>query len=195
VRKGWRVAAAAAVAAGLVAGGVLAIATLRDQPPLREEAGAPQPPEAQDEAAPAEGVAGAPAQGALRAQAPAPQLTSSSTDYEPAALAPLARRLRDDARSALAAGFPATAADYYREFDASAFAPPTRRAVRCALSDIPPEQALVPLVIEEASFQGSPAYVAAFLQGPAPEQPYDRILIWVADRESCALRSLASQQL
>ena len=196
--RAWRVVTATAVAAGLAAAGVLTFATLRGEEPLREEAGAPapRPAEAQGEAAPAAGgVAGEAATDALRAQAVAPEVTTSSTDYEPGDLAPLARRLRDDARAALTSGFPPTASDYYRQFDASAFASQTRRAVRCALADIPPEQAVVPLVIEEASFQGSPAYVAAFLQGPAPEQPYDRILIWVADRDSCALRSLASQQL
>jgi hypothetical protein len=134
-------------------------------------------------------------EGRLLAEQAAPVITTSTVDYEPKTLAPFARRLRDRAESALAQGFPPTANDYYRRFDASAFDPQTRRAVQCALSDVSPEQAVVPILIEEATFQGSPAYVAGFLQGPAPDQPYDRILIWVADRESCALRSLASQQL
>jgi anti-sigma factor RsiW len=194
--RGWRIVAASAVAAGVIAGGILVAGTLRTEGPVetREQAGEPAPaPEAAGEAAVGDEVkAGAPE--ALAAET-APVVTTSRTDYEPKALAPFARRLRDDARAALAQGFPPTATDYYRRFNTSAFDPHTRRAVRCALADISPEQAVVPFVIEEATFQGSPAYVAGFLQGPAPDQPYDRILIWVADRESCALRSLASQQL
>jgi hypothetical protein len=37
--------------------------------------------------------------------------------------------------------------------------------------------------------------VASFLQGPAPDQAYDRVVIWVVGREDCRLRSLASQRL
>jgi hypothetical protein len=196
--RGWRIVSATAVAAAVIGGGILVVGTLRSDGPAdtREQAGEPPAapaPEAAGEAAVTDELkAGAP--GTLAAET-APVVTASRTDYEPKALAPFARRLRDDARAALAQGFPPTAIDYYQRFDTSAFDPPTRRAVRCALADVSPEQAVVPFVIEEASFQGSPAYVAGFLQGPAPDQPYDRILIWVADRESCALRSLASQQL
>lgn len=196
--RAWRIVSATAVAAGLIAGGILVAGTLRSEGPVetREQAGEPPAapaPEAAEEAAVGQAVK-AGTSGTLAAEA-APVVTSSQTDYEPKTLAPFARRIRDDAHAALAQGFPPTASDYYQRFDTSAFDPNTRRAVRCALSDVSPEQAVVPFVIEEATFQGTPAYVAGFLQGPAPDQPYDRILIWVADRESCALRSLASQQL
>ncbi|HEV3474977.1 MAG TPA: zf-HC2 domain-containing protein [Actinomycetota bacterium] len=195
----WRVVGAVAVAAGVAAAGILVVGSLGEegpsmvsQQPRRPEA-APLPQArgegpAEDVMAGSEGLA-ATGTGAV------PVVTASRTDYEPKALSPLARRLRDDARAALAQGFPPTATDFYREFDPSAVDTQTRRAVQCALADVSPQQAVVPFIIQEATFQGVPAFVAGFLQGPAPDQPYDRILIWVADKESCALRSLASQQL
>jgi hypothetical protein len=61
--------------------------------------------------------------------------------------------------------------------------------------EVPPEELVVPFVIEAARYEGDMAYVAAFLQGPDPGAPYDRILLWVVDRESCALRTFASQRL
>jgi hypothetical protein len=63
------------------------------------------------------------------------------------------------------------------------------------LEEVPPDQLVVPFVIEGARFDDTPAYVAAFLQGPAPDRRYERVLIWVVDRRSCALLSLASQRL
>jgi hypothetical protein len=63
------------------------------------------------------------------------------------------------------------------------------------IAEVPPEQLVVPIGIEEARFDGRPAYVAAFLQGPAPDERYDRVVIWVVARESCSLLSLATQRL
>ena len=54
---------------------------------------------------------------------------------------------------------------------------------------------MVPFLIQEARFQGDPVYVAAFLQGPGFDAPYDRMLIWVVHRETCALRYYASHRL
>jgi hypothetical protein len=129
---------------------------------------------------------------------PAPTLpiyNETRRDYEPAGLSPLARRLRDEARVAIAAGVEPTATGFFEDFDPSAFTPDVRQAIRCVLTDLPPDQLIVPYRIEAASFQGEPAYVAAFLQGPAPDQPYDRVVIWVVSRQGCRLLSLASQQL
>jgi len=134
--------------------------------------------------------------GALQAAAPAlPTYLETRRDYEADGLAPLARRLRDEAHEALKLGIQPTAREFFETFDPAAFTVPVRRAIRCVLAEVPPEQLIVPFRIEAAAFEGTPAYVAAFLQGPTPEDPYDRVVLWVVDREGCSLLSLASQVL
>jgi hypothetical protein len=124
-----------------------------------------------------------------------PTYLESRRDYEAKDLAPLARQLRDEALDALDQGAQRTAKTFFESFDPAAFTVPVRQAIRCVLTEVPPEQLVVPFRIEAASFEGQPAYVAAFLQGPTPEDAYDRLVIWVVDRETCSLQSLASQVL
>lgn len=124
-----------------------------------------------------------------------PTYSESNRDYDNADLVQLGRRFEERSKTALAGGLAPTATAFYRDFDPAAFTPQVREAIECSLREIPPEQLLVPFAIEAASFQGEPAYVAAFLQGPAPDQPYDRVVLWVVARDSCALRSLATQRL
>jgi hypothetical protein len=116
-------------------------------------------------------------------------------DYTAAELVDLGRRLRDRANQALAAGFPPTADAFFEDFDFEALSPEVRRADRCVQKEVPPGQPVVPFLIQGASFEGEPVYIAAFLQGPAPSAPYDRLLIWVVDRDTCALRYYASHAL
>ncbi|MGH2710938.1 MAG: anti-sigma factor family protein [Actinomycetota bacterium] len=133
---------------------------------------------------------------ALAATGPVvPTYEESDRRYRSKDLAPLARKLRDDAQAAIAAGLSPTATSYFDGFDPAAFGPEVEQAIRCVLNEIPPSQLVVPFRIEAASFEGSPAYIAAFLQGPTPDDPYDRIVIWVVHRESCSLLSLATQVL
>jgi anti-sigma factor RsiW len=47
----------------------------------------------------------------------------------------------------------------------------------------------------EAEFEGTPAYIAAFLESPGAGQPPDQVLIWVASIEDCELVSAATQQV
>ncbi len=132
----------------------------------------------------------------LRAVAAAlPTYLETRREYDADGLAPLARRLRDEALEALDLGVQPTASEFFESFDPAAFTVPVRQAIRCVLAEVPPEQLIVPFRIEAATFEGTPAYVAAFLQGPTPEEPYDRLVIWVVDREGCSLLSLASQVL
>lgn len=187
--------AAGAAAAVLLAGGFVVIRGLATgqgdgvagapagAPGLERPAGAES--EAADEAVP----------GLAQRRPSVPTFSESGRDYDSAALAPLGRRLRDRARLALAAGLSPTATAFFREFDPAAFTPRIREAIECSLHEVPPEQLLVPFSIEAASFQGEPAYLAAFLQGPAPDQPYDRVVLWVVGLDSCSLRSLATQRL
>jgi Putative zinc-finger len=57
-----------------------------------------------------------------------------------------------------------------------------------------PEDAPAVRVIE-ARFQGTPAYLGAFLTGPGSDQPPDHLTIYVVSREGCALLSFARQRL
>jgi hypothetical protein len=189
--------AAAAAAAVLVAGSVVVIrAVLTSEDEAGGGAGSAEraPGEAPEAGPEAEG--GAVPQGALAAdRAAVPTYSESNRDYDQADLVAVGRRLRDRARGTILEGLAPTATRFFRDFDPAAFTPQVQRAIECSLREVPPEQLLVPFSIEAATFQGEPAYVAAFLQGPTPDLPYDRVVIWVVARESCSLRSLASQRL
>jgi putative zinc finger protein len=191
----WRVAAPIAAAAVLVAGGIIVVSRLGG-PEVRDVAGGaggggePVAPQQAPEAA--ESAAG---DRTLAALAPAPRYSESGADYAPADLATVARELRGDVGQALEGGLAPTATKFFQAFDISALAPRLRDIYRCVVAEVPPDQLIVPFAIEAASFEGEPAYLASFLQSPAPDQPYDRILIWVVGREDCSLRSLASQRL
>jgi anti-sigma factor RsiW len=205
--RAWQFVGAAAAAAVLVAGAVFVFSNL-DAGTQQEAAGGgggqdSGPARAEDSKAKGggEGLAGTSAdqeEAPALAAAPIPQLPiykESNRRYESKDLAPLARRLRDDANGFLASGLSPFASAFFAEFDPASFTPEIRRAIRCVLTDVPPQQLIVPLRIEAASFQGQPAYIAAFLQGPTPDDEYDRIVMWVVHRESCDLISLASQLL
>jgi Putative zinc-finger len=116
-------------------------------------------------------------------------------NYDPAALARLAPRLRAQAEAALRKGFPRTTERFFLELTLDQVPGPSRRAIRCASEGLPPDQPAAPFRIEAARFQGEPVYVAAFLRGPDAFAPHDRILIWVVSREACTLRYFASQKL
>jgi Putative zinc-finger len=47
----------------------------------------------------------------------------------------------------------------------------------------------------EAEFDGTPAYIAAFLESPGADQPPDKILIWVAAVDGCRFLSGATQPI
>ena len=47
----------------------------------------------------------------------------------------------------------------------------------------------------EAEFDGTPAYIASFLEGPGADQPPHKILIWVAAVDDCRFLSGATQPL
>ncbi len=58
-----------------------------------------------------------------------------------------------------------------------------------------PARTLVPLLIERARFEGDRAYITAFLQGPEPDLPYERLQIIAVDLDTCALLHFARLQL
>lgn len=197
-RRGWAIAGAAAAAAVILAGSIVVVsqAILGEE---ADQAAAPAAPEDAQEQGGGEGAAGTAAApesgGRSLAQAVTVRFTTTKEDYTPAKLATLGRELRDEANIVLGKGFPQTSNQYFAGFRIESLIGEARTAVQCALADVPAEQPVVPFLVQRASFQGTPAYVAAFLQGPSPTTPYDRLLIWVVDRETCALLYYAAQRL
>lgn len=196
-RRVWALAGAAAVAAGILAGGVVLVGQglLGGEQGQGVGAGAPQPAQEQD--GPTEESAGEKADSSLatRDAATSIRFTTSQQDYTPASLANLGRSLRDDARTLLAQGFPKTAEVYFANVEVESLAKEPREALQCVLREVPADQPVVPILVQKAFFEGKPAYVVAFLQGPSETTPYDRLLIWVADRETCSLEYYAAHRL
>jgi hypothetical protein len=195
----WRVVASVGAAAVLLAGGYVVIQSLgegtRERARLTEEAGgagAGEDAPAAPEGAPLEGEA---ADSEQARTGDLPRYSRAPTNYAQADLVVLARSLRDEARSVLDRGLARSATSFYAAFDPSTLPRDLREVYRCVVAEVPPEQLIVPFTILEAEFEDEPAYIASFLQGPAPDQPYDRLVMWVVGRDDCRLRSLASQRL
>jgi hypothetical protein len=186
-RRAWIAVGAAAAAAGVLLGAIVVVGSLGEQQGAPGAAGPPS--------APQEEKATMPAAGEQELQGGDLIVRRTGRDYTPTTLAALGRRVRDQVGTTLATRADMTAQDFYAGFDIESLSPKIRRTVNCVFREVPPEQLLVPYSIQEASFQGQAAYVAAFLQGPSPDTPYDRVLIWVVDRKTCSLRYYAAQQL
>jgi len=196
-RRTWRGVGMAAAAAGLIAAGAITVSVIGRGGPQDTLGGGGQTGEP---AAPAPAQEGGDAFEAQDAQAGGrialtPTYRETGREYDQDSLARLGRRFRDEAAVMLDLGFPPTATAFLQDFDLADLAPDARRAYRCVIEEVPPSQPVAPVAVEGASFEGTPAYVAAFLQGPTPDSPYDRVVIWVVEREGCSLLSLASQQL
>ena len=65
------------------------------------------------------------------------------------------------------------------------------RCLRTAFEGFPGD----PVRLVEASFEGTPAYLAFVLEGPGAEQPADQMTVWVAARDDCSIVSLTSVRL
>jgi hypothetical protein len=65
---------------------------------------------------------------------------------------------------------------------------PALRCLRSAGAPVDePADALVRLI--EASYEGTPAYVAVFVESPGAGQPPDKVVVWVVAKEGCRLLS------
>jgi len=70
----------------------------------------------------------------------------------------------------------------------------TARALRCVVRSAPDENGqLVRLV--KARFEGVPAYLAVFLEGPGAGQPADAVSIWVFSAADCSILSYSNARL
>ncbi len=47
----------------------------------------------------------------------------------------------------------------------------------------------------EAEFEGTPAYIAVFAEGPGAGQPPDHIVVWVVATDDCRILTSASQRI
>jgi hypothetical protein len=65
------------------------------------------------------------------------------------------------------------------------------RCLRTAFEGFPGD----PVRLVEASFEGTPAYLAFVLEGPGADQPADQMTVWVAARDDCSIVSLTSVRL
>lgn len=195
----WRLAGAAAAAAAVI--GAVVFVSLR--PVSREGADGPTFARSPTEDAPAGAPAPAPAGEAATqedaetgssALASAPTFTQSSARLDTERVARRTAEIVADARRALDRGFAPTAVDFYAGFDLGSLPPAAQRALTC-VTEGAPDRDVVPFHIEETTFEGDPAYLVAFLAGPAADRPYDRVQVLVADRQTCAIRHFARQRL
>jgi hypothetical protein len=64
----------------------------------------------------------------------------------------------------------------------------TQKALRCTVKSAPDETGQLTRLIK-ARFQGTPAYLAVFLEGPGADQPPDAVSVWVFATDGCAILS------
>lgn len=197
----WKVATGAAAAAVLAVGIVVSLG-----PPGGEGGGGGAGPTAERgfDAGAREPGAAVPqadqerqeAQSTLRNMAAVgPRYRETARDYDTATILAFGRRLRAEVRASLGSGFREPATEFYQDFELDRFPDEARLAAECLLREAPPDELVVPYLVERASFQGQPAFVGAFLQGPSRDEPYDRILLWVVERPGCTLRYFATVRL
>lgn len=80
--------------------------------------------------------------------------------------------------------------------ESALFATPqqTQKALRCIVKSAPDETGLLTRLIK-ARFQGTPAYLAVFLEGPGADQPPDAVSVWVFATDGCAILSYSNARL
>ena len=70
----------------------------------------------------------------------------------------------------------------------------TDKALGCIVQSAPDEKGdLIRLI--RARFEGTPAYLAVFMDGPGANQPADTVTVWVFATDDCRILSFSSGQL
>ena len=64
----------------------------------------------------------------------------------------------------------------------------THRALGCVAKAVPAERGTLTRLIR-ARFEGKPAYIAVFLEGPGAGQPPDSAAVWVISTNGCSILS------
>ena len=49
--------------------------------------------------------------------------------------------------------------------------------------------------MQEATFEGTPAFIAYVLEGPGADSPPDFLSVWVADAEACSILTFTSVRI
>ena len=70
----------------------------------------------------------------------------------------------------------------------------TAKALACIVKSAPRETGQ-PTRLISARFQGTPAYLAVFLEGPGAGQPPDSVVVWVFAAKDCAILSFSNARL
>jgi Putative zinc-finger len=70
----------------------------------------------------------------------------------------------------------------------------TQKALRCIVKSAPQETGQLTRLIK-ARFQGTPAYLAVFQEGPGADQPPDAVSVWVFATDGCAILSYSNARL
>jgi anti-sigma factor RsiW len=70
----------------------------------------------------------------------------------------------------------------------------TDKALACVVKSAPDQPGELQSLIR-ARFQGTPAYLAVFLEGPGAGQPADAVTVWVFATTDCRILSFSSAQL
>ena len=70
----------------------------------------------------------------------------------------------------------------------------TAKALACLVKSAPSE-AGQPTRLISARFQGTPAYLEVFLEGPGADQPPDSVVVWVFATKDCAILSFSQARL
>ena len=70
----------------------------------------------------------------------------------------------------------------------------TDKALACVAKSAPDQGGVVQRLIR-ARFQGTPAYLAVFLEGPGAGEPPDTVTVWAFATDDCRILSFSSAQL
>jgi hypothetical protein len=122
------------------------------------------------------------------AGAGAQALEIQDTDYDAASLETLANRSKQATALASPTAADAAAAPRFGTYDQ------TGKALACLQRGAPDAgNGLTRLI--QARFQGTPAYVAVFLQGPGANQPPDKVTVWVVAKKGCRILSFVQAKI
>jgi anti-sigma factor RsiW len=165
--------------AGIAAAAVIALAVVVSLPKVGSGPSADREAAGTSEAAPTVGQADTLSGLTLELQ---------TTDYDTAAVQALAGEAARVAPPTEAAG---TGGAATAPVGTPAQAERAQACVAKAFPDFPG----TPTRLISARFEGTPAYLAVVLEGPAPGQPADTASVWVADRATCQPLSFTSARL
>jgi anti-sigma factor RsiW len=134
------------------------------------------------------GGAKAPSAESVLGAASSVPLERSTQDYDAATVGALAKQEAD----AFNAGYPQVSGTPTGDQVATA----ADRAVAClTTAGATFDEADVLVRAIDARYQGAPAYLGVFQEGPGAGQPPDRVVVWVVARDDCSILLLTSQRI